>query len=411
MRINGLENCPEWTPPQGLRRDARRLGRSDPLDDHQIPLRRALGDVDRLLVARRQVARLRRLEGREAGDDVPRALLPLELPVPTAAGDELAPMRGDRLRRDLRVAGIGRVVRHRDVGDPVGRHLSLQHLLRRSDGAVRVGGVAPAPLGQVGPPAAARCRQARPPRRATRSIADTRPTRSLVTPAATAALPPLSAISSTAPEPIRALCSSISAGRSLPVTPCTSWPTKGTPPTVRDASAGARRRPWRARAAAARPRSAASAAHRGRPGPAPPRRRPAPSAPVRPPPAAARARRGGAARLPPVSASIRRTPAADALSAEDHERTRCRRCAATCVPPHSSIDQVCPSAPLPEGARPIETTRTSSPYFSPNSACAPRARASSGVMIRVSTAEFWRTKSLTSASTRSSSPASTPANG
>ena len=38
----------------------------------------------------------------------------------------------------------------------------------------------------------------------------------------------------------------------------------------------------------------------------------------------------------------------------------------------------------------METTRTSSPYFSPKSAWAPMARASSGVMIRVSTLEFCR---------------------
>ena len=43
-------------------------------------------------------------------------------------------------------------------------------------------------------------------------------------------------------------------------------------------------------------------------------------------------------------------------------------------------------APMPLPARvPIETTRTSSPYFSPKSARAPSARASSGVMMRVST--------------------------
>ena len=47
--------------------------------------------------------------------------------------------------------------------------------------------------------------------------------------------------------------------------------------------------------------------------------------------------------------------------------------------------------PLPEDASvPMDTTRTSSPYFSPNSACAPIARASSGVMMRVSTGAFWR---------------------
>ncbi len=43
------------------------------------------------------------------------------------------------------------------------------------------------------------------------------------------------------------------------------------------------------------------------------------------------------------------------------------------------------------GAAPIETTRTSSPYFSPNSARAPSFSAASGVMIRVSTGVFCRT--------------------
>ena len=49
----------------------------------------------------------------------------------------------------------------------------------------------------------------------TRSTAESRPVRSAVTPAATAALPPVSAISSTAPDPIRAFISSISAGQIL----------------------------------------------------------------------------------------------------------------------------------------------------------------------------------------------------
>ena len=69
-----------------------------------------------------------------------------------------------------------------------------------------------------------------------------------------------------------------------------------------------------------------------------------------------------------------------------------------CVPPHSSTEYFSPSAP------PIDSTRTSSPYFSPNSAMAPAAIASSGVISRVSTELFSRMRSLTSSSTvRSSS--------
>ena len=49
-----------------------------------------------------------------------------------------------------------------------------------------------------------------------------------------------------------------------------------------------------------------------------------------------------------------------------------------------------PRAPLPARV-PIETTRTSSPYFSPKSARAPSLCAASGVMIRVSTGVFCRT--------------------
>jgi hypothetical protein len=58
------------------------------------------------------------------------------------------------------------------------------------------------------------------------------------------------------------------------------------------------------------------------------------------------------------------------------------------------------------GGAPIDTTRTSSPYFSPKQRLrAQIPRASSGVMIRVSTGEFWRMKSFTSRSTRASSSA------
>ncbi len=63
----------------------------------------------------------------------------------------------------------------------------------------------------------------------------------------------------------------------------------------------------------------------------------------------------------PVTASIRRTPAETPLSPVMRSRpmSPVRR---TWVPPQSSIDQ----AGLLPSASPIETTRTSSPYFSPN---------------------------------------------
>ena len=88
----------------------------------------------------------------------------------------------------------------------------------------------------------------------------------------------------------------------------------------------------------------------------------------------------------PVSASMRRTPAATPLSATPAIRpmSPVRR---TCVPPHSSTDQ--PSVLPPPS--PIATTRTSSPYFSPNSARAPDARASSSAISRVVTGEFCST--------------------
>ena len=102
----------------------------------------------------------------------------------------------------------------------------------------------------------------------------------------------------------------------------------------------------------------------------------------------------------PVSASMRRTPAATPLSATTGIRpmSPVRR---TWVPPHSSTDQ--PSVlPAPS---PIATTRTSSPYFSPNSARAPEARASSSAISRVVTGEFCSTMSLAMSSTRSISSA------
>ena len=73
----------------------------------------------------------------------------------------------------------------------------------------------------------------------------------------------------------------------------------------------------------------------------------------------------------------------------------------TCVPPHNSTDHAV--RPLTSVGPPICTTRTSSPYFSPNRASAPSSIAASGVMIRVETFEFICTRLLTMACTRPSS--------
>ena len=62
---------------------------------------------------------------------------------------------------------------------------------------------------------------------------------------------------------------------------------------------------------------------------------------------------------------MRRTPAAtpDSLTMRNRPMSPARR---TCVPPHSSVENP-----------PIDSTRTSLSYFSPNSAIAPAATASS----------------------------------
>ena len=73
----------------------------------------------------------------------------------------------------------------------------------------------------------------------------------------------------------------------------------------------------------------------------------------------------------------------------------------TWVPPHSSTDQ--PSVLPPPS--PMATTRTSSPYFSPNSARAPDAIASSTAISRVVTGAFCKTMSLAKSSIRSISSA------
>ena len=64
--------------------------------------------------------------------------------------------------------------------------------------------------------------------------------------------------------------------------------------------------------------------------------------------------------------------------------------ARTCVPPHSSRDHW-PS--------PTSTIRTTSPYFSPNRAIAPRLRASSSVVVSARTGWLASTHSLTRSST------------
>ena len=88
----------------------------------------------------------------------------------------------------------------------------------------------------------------------------------------------------------------------------------------------------------------------------------------------------------PVSASMRRTPAATAFSVSP-AITPISPVRRTWVPPHSSTDQPM-VLPVPS---PIATTRTSSPYFSPNRARAPEARASSSAISRVVTGEFCST--------------------
>ena len=100
-----------------------------------------------------------------------------------------------------------------------------------------------------------------------------------------------------------------------------------------------------------------------------------------------------------VQASMRRTPLATALSPFilNTPISPSRR---TCVPPQSSTEYA-PCAVVP--SLPIVSTRTSSPYFSPNNANAPASMASSGVIMRVETASFWRINWFTNASTAASS--------
>ena len=90
--------------------------------------------------------------------------------------------------------------------------------------------------------------------------------------------------------------------------------------------------------------------------------------------------------MSPVTASTRRMPAATPPSATILNRPMSPvRC--TCVPPHSSR------------LLPMSSTRTSSPYFSPNSIIAPAFCASSIGITRACVAALARTSALTSAST------------
>ena len=96
----------------------------------------------------------------------------------------------------------------------------------------------------------------------------------------------------------------------------------------------------------------------------------------------------------PVSASIRRTPEETALSRDDLEQLDVAERAD--VRAAAQLDRI-----IAVVERPIESTRTSSPYFSPNSAIAPAEIASSGVISRVVTGSLERICAFTSASTAS----------
>ena len=230
------------------------------------------------------------------------------------------------------------------MGDPErGRHAqaSSSGFGRRDRLPRRWPIVGPAALRHVGPAAAALAAQRLGGDAFTRSTAESRPVRSSVTPAATAALSPVSAISSTTPDPSRALSSSISAAQVL----------------ARDAGEHLReerhaRRSRSASGASRRPPPIASSRRSSRDLVRLSALRSSTSARMRSASSSGRAlqhRRGlgqrGLAggemrRAPPapVSASIRRTPARRRALADELEQRRCRRCARTCVPPHSSSE-------------------------------------------------------------------------
>ena len=93
----------------------------------------------------------------------------------------------------------------------------------------------------------------------------------------------------------------------------------------------------------------------------------------------------------PVTASMRRIPAAippsDVMRKRPMSPVRC-----TCVPPQSSVEKL-----------PNDSTRTTSSYFSPNSAMAPDFTASSKGSCRITAGALRRISPLTSRSTVSSS--------
>ena len=92
-------------------------------------------------------------------------------------------------------------------------------------------------------------------------------------------------------------------------------------------------------------------------------------------PARGRGSRSSSTAAGPVTASIRRTLAALEVSLET-VNSPISAVERTCVPPHSSREKE-PS--------PTSTIRTTSPYFSPNSAIAPSRRASSSVVVSART--------------------------
>ena len=102
----------------------------------------------------------------------------------------------------------------------------------------------------------------------------------------------------------------------------------------------------------------------------------------------------------PVSASTRLTPAAtpdsDVITNAPISPVR-----STCVPPQSSREKTSEelfAAVVAEVVLPIVTTRTCSPYFSPNNAMAPASLASAIAMVCEPTRVFSRISLLTMAS-------------
>ena len=279
-------------------------------------------------------------------------------------------------------------------GDRVQRRIGLR--------AVR-----PAGLRHVGTAAAALAAERLGALRLTSSTALKRDVRSAVTPTTTPALPSsVTPTMATTPEPSCFLPSSARLFRSFISMPCTARPRN-----LSRRWSGSTRRPRRRPRTRRRPSRASCAHRRDR---ARACLRSSISAAMR----AGMSSTAGAQlrrrRLRGLDAGIRRMARGvarqrlDAAHAGGHRALaasprsgRCRPARFTCVPPHSSTDQ--PSV-LPPPA-PIDTTRTSSPYFSPNSARAPAARASSTAISRVVTSPFCSMTSLAMSSTRRSSSA------